>query len=338
MEYSYAKRAILRGLSENSRESVTKLAELARCSRLTVKNNLEAIEKEFGIRYTLEFNEEALGIGYRHFIKINLDRPIDDEGLKIFDNDKVAQMVATTEGDFDLLVYAATPTGLAYISWETRLAMLLSEYGAEIRPSQVALFHIGFVELSNELLENINFRRLGLDDTDKKIVMLLNKNSRASFARIANETGINEDTARYRLERIKKAGIIKRFTISLEAPASFNRLAYFVNYKFSKNMEARGKLARNEYQTMDGDLPFVNTYQLLAPTTGAYRFFAVAIGPDREKVFEKGVMLQRNIFKEDFPSVAYAWIKKVIKGNLPIRNIDIKKAYNTVIWGSQPTN
>jgi Lrp/AsnC family transcriptional regulator of lysine biosynthesis len=55
-----------------------------------------------------------------------------------------------------------------------------------------------------------------IDQNDIKILEILRKNSRTSYTSIARELKISEAAARKRIERLIKAGIIKRFTIDYE--------------------------------------------------------------------------------------------------------------------------
>ncbi|BCU70518.1 HTH-type transcriptional regulator LysM [Stygiolobus caldivivus] len=55
-----------------------------------------------------------------------------------------------------------------------------------------------------------------IDQNDIKILEMLRKNSRTSYTSIARELKISEAAARKRIERLIKAGIIKRFTIDYE--------------------------------------------------------------------------------------------------------------------------
>lgn len=55
----------------------------------------------------------------------------------------------------------------------------------------------------------------GLDDLDKKLLTILQDDARASASEISRKTGYNENTIRYRIERLKKSGVIKEFTALL---------------------------------------------------------------------------------------------------------------------------
>lgn len=54
-----------------------------------------------------------------------------------------------------------------------------------------------------------------LDDLDKKLITILQDDARVSASEISRKTGYNENTVRYRIERLKKGGVIKEFTALL---------------------------------------------------------------------------------------------------------------------------
>lgn len=53
-----------------------------------------------------------------------------------------------------------------------------------------------------------------MDERDRQIIDILNKNSRTSNSEIARALGISEGTVRLRIQRLLDNGIIKKFTIS----------------------------------------------------------------------------------------------------------------------------
>ncbi len=56
-----------------------------------------------------------------------------------------------------------------------------------------------------------------LDDKDRKILNLLQENSRTSYLHIANELGISEATVRYRIKNLIDDGVINKFTVLLDS-------------------------------------------------------------------------------------------------------------------------
>ncbi len=55
-----------------------------------------------------------------------------------------------------------------------------------------------------------------LDEKDKKILNILQENSRTSYLQIGNMLGISEATVRYRVKNMLENGIIHRFTVLVD--------------------------------------------------------------------------------------------------------------------------
>ncbi|HXG06833.1 MAG TPA: HTH-type transcriptional regulator LysM [Nitrososphaera sp.] len=56
-----------------------------------------------------------------------------------------------------------------------------------------------------------------IDETDEKIIRILQADSRKAFVEIANEIGLSESAVRRRVKNLVDSGVIKRFTIELGA-------------------------------------------------------------------------------------------------------------------------
>jgi Lrp/AsnC family transcriptional regulator, regulator for asnA, asnC and gidA len=56
-----------------------------------------------------------------------------------------------------------------------------------------------------------------VDETDEKIIRILQADSRRAFVEIANEIGLSESAVRRRVKNLLERTIIKRFTIELGA-------------------------------------------------------------------------------------------------------------------------
>jgi DNA-binding Lrp family transcriptional regulator len=57
---------------------------------------------------------------------------------------------------------------------------------------------------------------ISLDNTDLKIIRILQIDGRKPYVKIAEELGINEATVRKRIDKLIKDGIIQRFTVVLD--------------------------------------------------------------------------------------------------------------------------
>jgi len=71
--------------------------------------------------------------------------------------------------------------------------------------------------------------RTGLDDVDRKILAILQKNSRTPLREISKEVNLAESTVYERIKKLKERGIIKKFTVILD-PGSlgFKILAFIL--------------------------------------------------------------------------------------------------------------
>ncbi|MEO9295468.1 MAG: HTH-type transcriptional regulator LysM [Nitrososphaera sp.] len=56
-----------------------------------------------------------------------------------------------------------------------------------------------------------------IDETDEKIIRILQADSRKAFVDIANDIGLSESAVRRRVKNLVDSGVIKRFTIELGA-------------------------------------------------------------------------------------------------------------------------
>lgn len=56
-----------------------------------------------------------------------------------------------------------------------------------------------------------------IDETDEKIIRILQADSRKAFVDIANEIGLSESAVRRRVKNLVDSAVIKRFTIELGA-------------------------------------------------------------------------------------------------------------------------
>lgn len=82
-----------------------------------------------------------------------------------------------------------------------------------------------------------------LDDINKKILRILQDNCRTSYSAIARELGIAESTVRYRVDRLKREGIISSFIALLDPRKIGLNITAIVLIKVEpKNLEEASKL------------------------------------------------------------------------------------------------
>jgi hypothetical protein len=86
------------------------------------------------------------------------------------------------------------------------------------------------------------------------------------------------------------------------------------------------------YKQYDTELPLINTFQLLAPMSGSFRFLGIAQFDNETVAKRDAINAHRNIFSEENVKIKSAKITDLIKGHYPFRNIDIEKNYTRFKW------
>jgi DNA-binding Lrp family transcriptional regulator len=65
---------------------------------------------------------------------------------------------------------------------------------------------------------NVGGEGLRIDEKDYKLIELLKRDARMPYSQLAAELGISESAVRKRIAKLKRLGVIRRFTIDYELP------------------------------------------------------------------------------------------------------------------------
>lgn len=331
-QLSNRERIMLKELSADARTSLTSLAKSSGCSVVTATRILEKLTQRLDVRFTLEVDMDRLGLSDRHILSVKFERMPDEKFLtELFSKDIYAHDVYLTKGDFDLLIFAATDTPINYTLWETDLAANLSDYLADLRPSEFVFPQLGFVPLNESFVDFIR-GEIKTDAYDKAILRLLNQNCRMGYREMSERIGIKEDTIRYRLFRLLKKGVIRRFTIAVQRPGFGHILPYFMRYKFYKGTTTSAfPQMRAHYMNEYERLPAFNGFPMIAPLSGSYRSFGMAFDADRKRVVDKSIKWHKLLLRREQVREKHAFITKPLKGLIPLRNLDAASNYR-FIW------
>ncbi|GAB6148771.1 HTH-type transcriptional regulator LysM [Stetteria hydrogenophila] len=89
-------------------------------------------------------------------------------------------------------------------------------------------------------------RRQGLDERDYKLLELLRRNARASYASLARSLGLTESAVRKRIARLVKLGVIRRFTIDYEVEGEISALILVKTSPPSKTPDVAAAILENQ--------------------------------------------------------------------------------------------
>jgi len=326
-KYSLVTRKMLRILSEKSRISISELAKVLGVSRLTARNRLSKLEAEFGIRYTAELNETALNLVSQHLIMIKFDsKPDYGHIAEILKQSCIPQVAVSVKGGYDMILYAVSRSTREYAHWDKSMQILLADYGADWKPSEVVHRQLGFFPLRNELLDSLD-----MPVEYKGILKMLNADSRTSYRQMSRQLGMHFNTAAYNFNKVLKAGYVKRFTMTMDRPTDITLMSFFAKYKPREGYEKSSSVARKAFMS-DDPYSLVSRYLICAPLIGSYDFFTLGAFDSADVAYRNDVKYHKDLFKKHGIRMAYGEIDNVILGSLPIRSIDTRKEYNTIVW------
>lgn len=327
--YSIAARKIMRMISEDSRAKITEMASSLDMSRRTVALKLADMERELNLHYTLEFDEEKLGLNRPHLILAKFgSRPDYEKVRRLLGRSYIPQIAAAISGNYDLLIYANALSGMEYAKWDKSMQNLLSEYKVQWHSSEVVHKQLGFFPIRNVILEKTKIK-----EKYKSMLSILNENSRISFQALGKRLGMNVNTAVYNFNKIVEQGYIKSFTTTMSLPKDISLMTFFAKYIPSEGYENAAVQARKEFMS-DSENPLVNRYLITAPLIGSYDFFVLGAFDNMEEAHRNGVLYHRNAFRKYSVRILYGEIKELLLGKLPIRSIDAKKEYKTLVWST----
>lgn len=329
MFFGTREKVVLRELSSNSRASLSSMAKEAGCSYVTVGKIIDKLKKELDIRFVLELDLTKLGFIQRHILMIKFNKKPPEEWLELLSkNDKNILAAYLTVGQFDMVVMASESDPMGYLLWEFRFIQKLSEYGGQVKSSDMPDFIFGYLPADSAF---IGETRMKMKADDKILLQLLNENSRIGLVKLARRLGTRESTISYKIFKLVRSGIIKRFTIAVQKPPQEYMLGLFEQwFSFSKSFEVRAELERRHMLNIDAQIPVLTTFQMAAPLSGSYGNFIIGLFGSEKEAMENAVKKHRFFYSTEKYEERHARIIKPVKGLLPLRNLDIKQNYTVV--------
>ncbi len=329
-KYSLVARRIIHLLSENSRASNTDIAKKMGITRQAVAKRLKRLEKEFGINYTLELNEEALGLAHPHIIMVKFGKkPNYEEVKKLFLESPIPQFVASIKGSHDLIIYANSASRSEYAHWDKRMQALLSSYEVSWYSSEIAHTQLGYFPLRNEIIDKTK-----IDDRHKEIIKLLNMDSRASFLEMAKKLHVRFHVMVYNFKKLLKTDYIRKFTIT-EKPIKNTVVMYYFAKLTLTNLFARSAATARKALIYDDEYPIVSRYLFCSQLIGTGDFFVLGVFDNRKIGYSRGILHYKNAMETQKVKIGYGVLDKVLVGRMPLRSIDNRREYRVLEWAQE---
>ncbi|MEM3282059.1 MAG: winged helix-turn-helix transcriptional regulator [Candidatus Micrarchaeaceae archaeon] len=326
-EYSILVRKLFRLLSEDSRTSISNLSEKIGTSRHTVVTKLKRLEADLKLLYTIEFNEDVIGLSNPHIILIKFsNKPDYNEIARLLSKSYIPQLVATVKGNYDMLIYANSASRDEYVHWDKSMQIKLAKYGTLWQTSEVAHRQLGFFPIRNELLA-----KLDIPEKYKRMLLILNADSRISFKDLSKELGMHFNTVTYNFRNMLKMNYIRRFTSVIRERGSLAVMTTFGKYVISESFEEDAAKERKALMS-DDEFSMISRYVLVSQLIGSYDYFSIGVFDNEDKAYKYDVKYYKETMAKDKVKVMYGTIDEVLLGSLPLRSIDTKANYNLIRW------
>ncbi|MFP3288830.1 MAG: winged helix-turn-helix transcriptional regulator [Candidatus Micrarchaeota archaeon] len=306
---------LLKALYNNSRLSLRDLAKQHGVSHHVVSSLLKRLEKDYGIVYTLDLDENKLGFANGKIVTIKFKNKPDIEIIKEkLINDPFVQDLYLADGDFDLIMYVSGITEEEFMPWQWLLRQYFNKYTPLVRISTLTKKYAGFMPLRNKAIMNSP----NLSEFEKKVLTILNENSREKISEIAKKVKVKDlDKVIYVIKKLKERGIIKRFTAITTKPGksiiqafgatinpSNNHLNYVINFYNEVVKEEKHQ--------------FASDYILIIDTLGYFDGFYIASFSRGEDAEKRGAEMYRKIFADEILLLEKAIITDTLVGYLPL--------------------
>ncbi len=300
-------------LYDDSRAPLKALGRKFNISYHTVAEVLKRLEEKYKLSYTLELNEQALGFSEGRVITIKFATMPSIDALKErFKKDIYVQDAYLGSGDFDLLLYVVGLTNKDFDLWQFKFRVDFSEYKPSVRMSTLNRYNKGFFPLRNELIA----ASTSLNDSEKKVLLLLNESSRMKLNVITQKSHLTQMRVIYLIKKLNEKGVIQKYATLVQQPDKRLFAAYSYTITPGKFHE---KLLLNflEVITQEDLHRAVNDYGLICDTTGFYDGFFVCAFDDGEVAAKRSPEILKTLWKEEDARVEKVILTSLLVGKWP---------------------
>jgi len=305
---------ILKAVYKDSRASLRELGRSLNISYHNIASTLEELGSRYKLEYTLEIDEKALGFAEGRLITIKFEKSPSIDFLKErLAKDIFVQDAYLGEGDFNLLLYVVATTAKEIKSEIWKLRTDFAEYKPIFKSATLDENAIGFLPLKSELINESPM----LSNSEKKVLMLLNDNSRIRLKDICIKCRIkNPMHVVYIIRKLKEKGIIRKFTALTQNPDKRVFAASSVSLIPTKE---HGKFFLNFARAIisEDTKEITNDYCFIADTIGAYDGFYICTFTDGEQMAKRGPDLLQLLWAAENPQIEKTVLTYRITGKWP---------------------
>jgi DNA-binding Lrp family transcriptional regulator len=304
---------ILYELYKNSRISVAELSKKFKLSHYNMSMILEEFESKYGLYYTLMIDSKKLGFTGGRLVAIKFEKLPDIALLKKeLKGDVFIQDAYLCKGDFDLLLYVVGLTAHEYSMWEWTLRALLSNYKVRFCSSELDAMQIGFFPISSNLIK----RSILISDREKRVLKLLNDNSRIKIKDISKKMKLSHIQVVGTLNKLEDRGIIKHFSTLVQKPDKKIMSASLLNINPTMKYQLHLNKVINEMLKEDFT-GSTSDYSVIATSSGMFHLALICNFENGEDYSNRGSNMWLRLCRDEEIRTQDALLTDVIIGKWP---------------------
>jgi Lrp/AsnC family transcriptional regulator, leucine-responsive regulatory protein len=248
----FTDKTILFELDRNCRISDTELAKKTSKSKEAIRYRINRLKKSKIInRFYIWIDPLKLGYNsYKIYLKLKNTPDRKQELINMLKSEKKIMWLGLADGAWDLGATFFAKDNKDFYELQNKIT---ANFGDLILKKDTGILVDVMISSKDFLIDKPNTsiqtvfnkkENIEIDETDKALLVALQKNARANFVELAFSSGLTIDIVRYRLKRLVEKGII----IMFKAEIAFDKLEFefFKTFLYTQNLS---KTKENELIT-----------------------------------------------------------------------------------------
>jgi hypothetical protein len=233
---------------------------------------------------------------------------------KRFEKDYFIQNAYFGSGDFNLIIHVIPLSQSEYTKWLFKFRVEFSNYKPKIKVVTLDDLIDGFIPIRKNLVEKSN----RINNAEKKIITTLIDNSRIRLKELAKETKLSQMRVIYSINKLKKTGVIKRFTTCVQNPDK--RIFLFYTLVITPNKDHHSILLLkllNKILGEEDERQATTDYSVVSDTSGHFDSVFFCNFKDGDILNSRGQHLFEKVWESEYPITEQCVLTDLIVGKWP---------------------
>ncbi len=307
---------VLGCLYNDSRKSAKEISKATKLPYNKVSIALLRLERDHDLFYTLDLDLKKLGFYYEYIVCIKFETRPNIENLKRYlEKNEYVQNAYLGYGDYDLIIHAVSLDNIGR-NLTFMFSVGMSKYHAHAEASSLDKLDDGFLPYSPNVIEHSTT----LKPNDKKVLLALLQNSRIPLSEIVKKTGMSAPRILYIINKLKKKGIIRKMTCTVQKPDK--KLFIFYTQQSDYLPEHKNGLLQNFLKAIldkENANELTTDYSVVCETSGQFTTAFFCNFMDTAAYAEIGPELLKKCWAPEHPVVKSCILTHVLKGKWPFQ-------------------